>query len=296
MNEQPVVLYLHIPKAGGTTLSDWLYQQLRDHRRQSSEAEEDRWLREAVFYYPSGYVRGPYEHDTAIINRVLPRPNVNGVLGHFKFGIHSRLTRPARYVTMLRHPVERILSLYHFERLMQERYGEHQGIRMPMETTLESFLQSPPFEEVDNGMLRRISGVSPRLGGCTDDMLQQAKANLRNHFAVVGVTERFDETLMLVKKAFSWDSDVFYYPKNTNPGRKAVTLKSQEAFNAILESNEFDFELYKFALELMDSAIESYGALFESDLKDFTSRNRAWYEQVTSDELGHRYGQGLQRN
>jgi len=203
------------------------------------------------------------------------------VLGHCQFGIHEQLARPATYITMLRHPVERIMSLYHFEKLVEGKFGDHQGIRMPAETTLESFVESPPFKDVDNGQTRRISGFSPEVGGCTRAMLKQAKDNLRKHFAVVGLTERFDETLVLLKHAFSWSRDVFYYPMNTNPGRTAMTGEPQHTIDAILAQNALDYELYQFAIELMDSAILRHGAAFQEELEEFRVKKQAWYDDET---------------
>src|SRR5690349_20650120 len=41
--------------------------------------------------------------------------------GHLYYGIHSLLPRPCRYMTMLRDPVEQVLSLYSFIR----EYKDH---------------------------------------------------------------------------------------------------------------------------------------------------------------------------
>ena len=282
MTTPPIVVYIHIPKAGGTTLAHWLYEQLRSPAREGCESkEEDGWLSSGVFYYPSGYVRGPYSHDVDRIRRVLSRSDLKAVLGHCQFGIHEQLARPANYITMLRHPVERVKSLYHFEKLVEGKYGEHQGINMPGETTLESFVESPPFEDVDNGQTRRISGLRPEVGGCTRTMLKRAKDNLRKNFAVVGLTERFDETLILLKQTFSWQRNVFYYPVNTNPGRTAMTDESSETINTILEHNALDYELYQFATELMESAVSRYGDAFQDQLEEFRLNNQSWYDDVT---------------
>jgi len=281
MSNQPVVVYIHIPKAGGTTLADWLYGQLRDLSGEACEAEEEGCLNSGIFYYSSGYIKGPDAQDIARIMRVLPRPDLKAVLGHCNFGIHEQLTRPASYITMLRHPVERVMSLYHFEKLVKAKFGDHEGIKLPAETTLKSFVESPPFKDVDNGQTRRIAGLSPDVGGCTRAMLERAKENLRRHFAVVGLTERFDETLVLLKQAFSWSRDVFYYPMNTNPDRAAMPCESQDTIHTIQAHNSFDYELYQFAIELMESAVSRYGTAFQEQLEEFRVKKQAWYDDVT---------------
>lgn len=40
-------------------------------------------------------------------------------------------------------------------------------------------------------------------GQCSPEMLESAKKNLQD-FAAVGLTERYNETLILLKRAFNW--------------------------------------------------------------------------------------------
>ncbi|MEO5579030.1 MAG: hypothetical protein ABIR58_00110 [Gemmatimonadaceae bacterium] len=80
--------------------------------------------------------------------------------------------------------------------------------------SLHDFVTNPPFREVDNDQTRRIAGEEPPLGRCTSAMFELAKQNLRRHFRVVGVTDRFDETLLLMKQAFGWTNSLCNYPSN----------------------------------------------------------------------------------
>ena len=41
-------------------------------------------------------------------------------------------------------------------------------------------------------------------GPCTAEIFERAKENLRRHFSVVGLSERFEETLALMKLRFGW--------------------------------------------------------------------------------------------
>ena len=83
----------------------------------------------------------------------------------------ARGDRPTTYITLLRNPVDRVLSLYHF--LEAER-----------QTSIEEFVAHPSIKEVDNDQTRRIAGVDPAVGGCTNAMLLKAMENMRRHFAV----------------------------------------------------------------------------------------------------------------
>jgi hypothetical protein len=55
-----------------------------------------------------------------------------------------------------------------------------------------------------NEQVRRIAGVPPEKGPCTEATLEKALEHLRTDFAVSGLTERFDESLILMKRRLGW--------------------------------------------------------------------------------------------
>jgi hypothetical protein len=274
-----VVLYLHVPKAGGTTLSDWLFNQLRAPAPDGIEGEEAKLL-SGVYYYPSGYVRGPAPEALEKIRVALGHDSLRGVLGHFPFGLHGRLTRPSTYVTMLRDPVSRVVSLYNFQRLLEESMGEHEGVRLPAEMSIEDFVREPPYKEVDNGQTRRISGLDAGVGHCSDAMLQAAQDNLRQHFSVVGITERFDETLVLLARTFSWPQELLYYPRNVTVAGTHSSRLPEATIDLIRERNAYDIELYEFVMQLLDEAIAAQGQEFVMELERFHAAKISYFDDV----------------
>jgi hypothetical protein len=233
----PAVLFLHIPKAGGQTLGEVVYTHTCDET-----ASGDELLPGGVAYLTYGFLK---EQPLAVPEHVLPllrREDLRAVIGHFWFGLHEHVVRPCRYVTALRDPIERVLSLYYYTRLHDR-------------TTLDAFLAEPPFREVDNDQTRRIAGVDPEIGGCTEAMLQQAKENLRHRFAVAGTIERLDETIRLLKRRLGWQGPIVCHPRNVNPERPAAASLPPATIAAIRRWNELDFELWRYASELMDEAL-----------------------------------------
>lgn len=73
--------------------------------------------------------------------------------------------------------------------------------------------------------------------------MKKAKGNLCKYFSVVGVLERFGETLVLIKSKFVCTKDFCYYPKLVNTNRPLINSLQQKGMDAIMEQNELDFEL-----------------------------------------------------
>ena len=66
------------------------------------------------------------------------------------------------------------------------------------------------------------------------------------------MTERFDDTLELLRMRFGW-TDLSYERRNATPGRSSVDELPASAVGAILEANRFDAQLHGFAAELLEA-------------------------------------------
>lgn len=202
------------------------------------------------------------------------RANVRILQGHMGYGLHRAVPHQTRYFTLLRDPIERVISFYYFVRRNKQHY-----LFDFVETenrTLKEFMESQVTPMVDNAQVRMISGVwlDVPFGDCDDELLDIAKKNLRDKFTVVGLTERFDETLLLLKRAFSWNN-VFYTRKNVTKSRPRKYDLPPDQLQAVVDANHLDVQLYEYAQELFESHLGRQGITFPLELAILKLVNRA---------------------
>lgn len=283
MKPNPVIIYLHIPKVGGSTLEKIIYSHLHLDKKNVVDSFGDRFhlIYSGIYHFKPNNTAGFFKEKNFFvpekIKMILGREDLRAVLGHSWFGIDKYVFNPCTYITLLRNPIERIVSLYCH--LLTWPWVRDWEPKSSEGMNLEQFVRNAPYSEIDNDQTRRISGLDPDIGKCTKATLNQAKDNLRQHFSVVGVTERFNETLILLKRTFGWHKEILYYPKLVNQNRPSTSSLPKQTIDAIRERNELDMELYEFANSLLDEAIALQDSSFHDELQNFESllKSQSWY-------------------
>lgn len=228
-HQRPLV-FVHIPRTGGTTLTLIVNRQFPSH---------------LIFAFDGADMEGSLDR-----YRALP-PERRGALrlisGHVAFGVHELIGRSADYVTMLRDPVERVISMYEY--ILRRRDHPLHGQVIGMD--LGEYVQSGVHPDARNGQCRWLSGHALRSG---DDehgrpprdrpaLLEDAWSNVQRSFVAVGLTERFDESLLLYRQRLGWRR-LAYRRENASLGRSPAAAFSAGALQAVREHNLLDIELY----------------------------------------------------
>jgi hypothetical protein len=244
------IVFLHIPKTGGVTL------------RRTLKWKYSRMLSEETLTKPrQALARVSLDE----------RANAQVVAGHLHYGVHEYIPRECDYVTILREPVARVVSSYNYI-LGHPKHALHDELVHSNEP-LETFLRIDP--SVENHQTRMISGRggaelttrSPEPLG--PEALAEAKQNLER-FLVVGVTERFDETFILLRRRLGWRLP-YYVTANVAAAAEPVGESAREL---IRERNQLDLELYGFADRLLSAAIAEQGPSFPREVTVFRALNR----------------------
>lgn len=110
------------------------------------------------------------------------------------------------------------------------------------------------------------------MGQCPPEILERAKKNLKEHFKVVGLLERFDESPILFKRAFGWRFP-FHSRGNVTKARPSKMAISKDALRVIEKYNELDIELYRYGKEMFEEQVSKQPSL-EKEVKVFRFLNR----------------------
>lgn len=242
-----IIIFLHLPKCGGTTLNrliEWEYNPLRVF---SIDPSFFQWSFSRLWKTPVSRLR-----------------KIEVFKGHMPFGLHERLEKPATYITVLRDPVDRAISAYYYMR--SRRLNPQHS--MAMRYTLEEFVRNTRNHNVQTKMLAGHDRSYDFIGGdCDESTLHAAMRNLSERFSLVGLTERFDEALAIAKIRFGWKVNQYaeFNVTGERPRRDAIAPATREM---IAERHRFDVELYRHATTLFDRAAMQEGERLREGLEE----------------------------
>ncbi len=235
---QPLLAFVHIEKAAGTTLTHVLRDQLL------LRYQEVRPL----YPGPTQYLK---EQDLAMFRRLNPLARCFG--GHSVCPATWRGDQgpELRFITLLREPVRRYVSQFLFWR---------RRLNSPLQ--FEEFLDR---SDTWNVQTKHIAD---------NDNVAEAIETLHSRFLLAGLVERFDEFLLVLKHhGVLGKRELAYVPQNISP----LAGEAQELVNRfggeIRRRNKADMELYRIVeSELFPAYLESCGDDIQRDLAQLRSR------------------------
>ncbi len=252
------LIFLHAPRTAGSTAHMILESQ-----------------------YPSETVCTVELLSEAQVNdfRSLPlerREQIRVLKGHMGFGAHALLPVPCDYFTLLREPLERVISYYYYLRRRPED-GLHEAAT---EMSLSDFVRSGIGGKfTDNGMTRLLAAnVVVEDRPLLEADFERARFNLLERVKIVGLSDRFLETMVLLSLSCGWTRPVIYQNANVTAGRPHVSDIADEDLGLLRQRNAYDLALYELARGKLERAIRNSGIGFGYYLK--RARTRVWAHQL----------------
>ena len=255
------LVFIHMPKAAGSTLQRIIDRQYRGQKTFDINGNG------------IARVQASIDHLRALSEA--ERAEIRCVKGHVPFGVGLWLRSPVQYISMLREPVARAISDYNFA----VSNPEHNLYRVVNEKgmSLLQYVEMRAQSGFANMYTRLLSGCVnwenlALSGALSQNTLERAKENVRQ-CAAVGITERFDESILLFKKKLGWSS-CSYVRENVTPSiRVNRNQVSSDVEKAIKEFYLLDIELYQYCLEIFHENIQRAGSDFQVELAEFVKTN-----------------------
>ena len=234
MTNCPFSFFLHIPKSAGTTWRSIIDLQLG--------AEN------IITYYN--------QNNSSLLDNlwamVTSKP--------YNFGVHNNLNRDPlpsklyKYYTFLRNPLDLTISAY-YERLKRypNEFKKNNGTTM---TILEHIECHTHF--YDNIQTRMIAGT-PGSNQINHHEFSLAKNNIKNNFGFVGISEKFDESILLLSKILKWQP-CRYGALNRNLEPKVI---DQITKTHIKKITFYDNQLYNFASDRLEEVMKNQTGVFK---------------------------------
>lgn len=228
---KPNIIFIHILKCGGTSLRHMLL----DEYGYDAIAPVPLGGATGDFAYPHLHGVFPLQHQSTITPKAVKDYQV--VMSHYDIQIASRLPE-WHIMTMLRHPVEQLYSLFRFMK------------RNPDLKKMHSDIQHMGFEEwvCSNAAKPYFNTQTKYLSSHNQPTVHIAISWLLHGRLIYGILERFDESIALFNESFGWAMNSQHL--NKAPSRTAL---SQDTMRMAEEYQRDDMELYRIACELFDT-------------------------------------------
>lgn len=233
-----VAVFLHIPKNAGTTVNSILFSNYNYYR----------------IYIPIVIGRNSVDglpktihcedQDIVTIRKTVTTigNQLDCIGGHIPFGIHEYISKPCKYFTFLREPVDRSISQYNYAIMKNTLLAR---ILERYDFDLSRVIEQKAAYQFMNDQTRMIIGSEKVDIGI--DEFEQAKEVIKQHFVFVGTVGDFDKDILRLMKPLQWR----HIPsQKENIGIYLEGKKSfdQNTIRLLKDANEYDIKLYEWVL------------------------------------------------
>lgn len=238
--DEKLLVHVHITRTGGSTLNHILRSSY-GMRHCPVEPWDSRW--------------GPDPFTVEDLRRLRKLyPSLRSIAGHRVFGYVdlSDGDREAAYFAMTRDPVKACASRFQFK----------------VETGKWKFEEFETWIQQDWIRNRHTQAI------VGSDDVDAAMRLIRSKGIFMGLTERYDESMLLLRHRIAPDLNISYRPVNVASKRSvSQRLLADDRRRVIIEEAQAsDIELLRRVKEeLWPEYVEEYGPTFEADLADYRS-------------------------
>lgn len=226
--KRPIVV-LHIPKTAGTSLRKLI--------------QKNYSAKELFFVY------GEESEFTTIedLQNLSPeqKTGIKVFMGHLPYNPNLFPGMQPRYITLVRDPIERVISYYHHIMNKNKAWKDRN-------VSLLKYLSVSNDLQLNNHQTRVISGLHEL--PVSEKHFDAAIKNIENHFDFVGISEKFEESMVKLSGLFSWNFKKVNRV-NVSIGKPQQDYFSDQEIQAIERLNKFDLALHDYINSQPDSIL-----------------------------------------
>ena len=241
-DEDPCLIFLHIPKTAGQTLH---FVSLRNYPEHET--------------IHRNILDRPFDEEMERIP-LEERSRARLLWGHMPYGVHRHMPRRCEYITVIREPIVRVISVY--KHILKSPGHELHDRVVGQQIGLEDYVESGMDEgQTANSQTRQLSGR--QFGALDREALEEAKDNLGG-FIVTGLTDHLEETFVLLRRILRLQTPLYVTRNVSGP----LDI-SERAVELIRQRNELDHELYAFGQHLLSEEVRRQGRSFGLEVSMF---------------------------
>lgn len=232
--DRRLLLFSHVPKTAGSTFVAVLKRQYRGgahwHIHPGQFAEVANYFRSLS---PAEWKR------------------IRCISGHHvRPGIERFVPVPALYLGFVRHPLKRAISDLAHE-LNTGRLSD-EILALDGAARLEAHVRER------RGHRERLHYSDAHLFGFREDLDSDLEFGLikeyvEEHFAFIGISERFEESLFLAKSMFGWDRSTLVTPRTVGKNKLELSEVPQDVVERIEEVLHLNYRIYEWFLDRFDA-------------------------------------------
>jgi len=242
-------VFIHIPKTGGSTIRTILSRE---------------YGVEHILYYEAGIP--PWKPDQSgeePLPTHLGRGTIDLLTGHTAFGVHELIKQPCRYFSLMRNPLERVVSDYFYAFTDSSHRWKEEILSGAL--TVDEFVTNPEYGMRDEQVAY--------LKGTSESYLRPAQAaldNINTGILTVGLTERFQGSLLLMAKLLGWKPPL-YRLRNVTKLPVEIENRRRDAMERLAAVSKQvmpdEYEVYRIVEDLLNARILLEGELFDRALR-----------------------------
>lgn len=231
------LVFLHVPKTGGSSVNHILRQ---------------------MFFGARTATVGPFQKYSEAEFRALSsskREEFHIVRGIVDYSISSHTSQDAKYMTIVRDPVERLVSHYKYVTRTPTHYLYSAAVDANL--SLQDYILSDLSPELLDGQARQIlaNEYHPELSE------EEVVRILKTRFDFIGTTKSIPDAIAWVSATFGRPLPVSVQQKNVSPGSAAKTELDSSIREAVGQRNRVDGFIYNHALREMAATSTSRSAI-----------------------------------